>query len=870
MGAAKVMCKPKPPGDPLVEWYEAVELECDFPFDDFRDNPDGKQGVLSEGKGAWNPGHFIENLPDTVVKVYRVDPLSITSQLIGYWKGPTKSVLIGVGDPFADWTDVTYVGTLADENGTAGLMEGIQPIVIPPGDVAPLPSKKAPFGDPEDTVTQKIMNPYKGFQMRELSRDASCSLDPDQHAGFIAFSAKLWMPDRYKCAHGPPKGPPVLSPWKEWNKLPIPKPNMHPLNWVAGFQIRAHIYQAKNLQARNDTGVTSSYFVCTYGQYPPQKTHVVALTNNPTFDTTLILPDLEMVMLPNMLEMTSVSWGGVDDYMVNAEDAGEVEDNMSMLRIAPRFELACWESGPGGKDKLLGRIFVGPETVLTRKANPEWWTMFRGDPNVAYGEVLCVFQVIKAEEKIMREPPMALIPDISQVTKETPCNKAPLKAIQMIESKIQVQILGLRSLEDPSPIPGVEFLANPSIEISCDDPKTCVATKPARPPANDANFMECLEIAVLLPKEAKFAPTIDFFVYDNQPILTFMDRVLTAYGSVDVADYYVDESELMGGDDEEEESEDAKAKRLEAEKKKKFLDMTKDLQKELVINVKGRKTLERFYLKKDEAVFKAFDQYLDAPEPELFRNRIIEFLGGSSAAEAAAKLKAKEEETKQKKEQAEKAKKELEDREKKRKEKEAAEKAANGEDGEEEEADGEDEAGADAGTGVADAPDAGDDDTEDADAQESEGEAPGEDQDADCLLEDDDIPPDFQEEVDTADGKPNPEWMLLRAHPYYEMPLEQEPSKWKPLFDTSFDEVKLFRGQIKNEKQKEAEVVGIIKCKIKVFQLEEISPADEAKGIEAKFLDMAELKEGRRMEYEMPDIYENFPARNLEIRATMQ
>ena len=33
----------------------------------------------------------------------------------------------------------------------------------------------------------------------------------------------------------------------------------------------------------------------------------------------------------------------------------------------------------------------------------------------------------------------------------------------------------------------------------------------------------------------------------------------------------------------------------------------------------------------------------------------------------------------------------------------------------------------------------------------------------------------------------------------------------------------------------------------KVYQLEEISPADEAKGVEARFLDMSELKEGRQV-----------------------
>ena len=59
-----------------------------------------------------------------------------------------------------------------------------------------------------------MMNPYKGYQNRPLMRDATCALGPDDHAGFVSFSAKLWLPDRKKCANGPPKGPPILSPWK--------------------------------------------------------------------------------------------------------------------------------------------------------------------------------------------------------------------------------------------------------------------------------------------------------------------------------------------------------------------------------------------------------------------------------------------------------------------------------------------------------------------------------------------------------------------------------------------------------------------------------------------------------------------------------
>ena len=41
-----------------------------------------------------------------------------------------------------------------------------------------------------------------------------------------------------------------ISYTQEWNKLPIPRPNSDALGWLGPFQVRAHIYQAKNLQAR--------------------------------------------------------------------------------------------------------------------------------------------------------------------------------------------------------------------------------------------------------------------------------------------------------------------------------------------------------------------------------------------------------------------------------------------------------------------------------------------------------------------------------------------------------------------------------------------------------------------------------------------
>ena len=54
--------------------------------------------------------------------------------------------------------------------------------------------------------------------------------------------------------------------------------------------------------------------------------------------------------------------------------------------------------------------------------------------------------------------------------------------------------------------------------------------------------------------------------------------------------------------------------------------------------------------------------------------------------------------------------------------------------------------------------------------------------------------------VDTPDGKPNPEWLLLRAHPLINCPLEEstveeygEKNAWEPRLADVFDEIILFR-----------------------------------------------------------------------------
>jgi len=195
---------------------------------------------------------------------------------------------------------------------------------------------------------------------------------------------------------------------------------------------------------------------------------------------------------------------------------------------------------------------------------------------------------------------------------------------------------------------------------------------------------------------------------------------------------------------------------------------------------------------------------------------------------------------------------------------------ADDEDGEEEDAEeGPDEEGA---LDKADAPDA--DDMEGGDGQDDDDD----DDDGGNIIEanavdgSDDELPDKQEKVDTPDGKPNPEWLLLRAHPIYDCPLEHstvagygKKGAWEPRFADAFDELVLFRGPIQNFKQVEAEAVGILKCKIKLYRLEDEAAA-EARGEEQRFLDMAELKKGKEVPYEVPDVNENFQSQNIEVR----
>jgi len=906
VGRKRVLTKPAEIGEKgLYEFFQAVELELELPMDDQRDNPDG-WGAPSLGSGCWNPECFVSRMPDIWVKVFKVSMVGVVmsdAEMIGFWKGDVRTVL-GGGD-VEMWSENCYIGT-DDDNQTNKMFKGIEPIIIPMGDEAPAPSKRAPWGREGDEASIAILNPYQGYQYVMLQSDISCSLGPSDPAGFIGFSAKLWMPTRYKCANGPPKGPPVLSPWTAWNVHRLPPPWDDLLKWTRFFNVKAHIYQARSLGARNDTGVASAYVELKFLSGPATSTHTAFLTNNPTFDTTLVLNDQELFLLPDNFSE------GAEEYILDAEDQSDVKRNWKMLSLSPRFEVRVWEK-QGDSTVLLGRNYINPAEVLPRKTNPKLIELFKGNPEIEEGFLLCSFQVIETNEKIAKEPPAPLVPDKSKVDMDDPdswCSKAPIRRVDMFESKIQIQVLGLRDLSSPHPFGWP--IANPQIEVCCDDPKTAQTTKSSQKPSGtNANFMECVEIDVRMPVDKRFAPFLDFYVYDHStlglsfeiPSIDGQTRPpIVAYGSMATEDFYpADKDEDSDGEmadgEVDENDEAAKKKAKEKEMKKKFAAMIKELKKEGQWSAKEINQLNMLFLKKDEAVVRAFQQYIDAPDSMKFIERVESFFTPNDKAKGGGDNEGDGGGGGDKK-------KKTEDKKKLKDDKKLAAITESGEEGdagpgskrpvstdskrpvskdsaaaETDNGDAPAPAGAGAedeekpagGLDEADAPE--DDDDEEGDEQgDDEGDNVSDIVEGHAVEGDDDMLPDMQEKVDTPDGKPNAEWLLLRAHPLYDCPLERSTVKeygkkgaWEPRFEDAFDELVLYRGPIHNFKQIQHESVGILKCKVKLFRKEDEAVA-ESRGDDPRFLDMAELKAGKEVPYEVPDVNENFQSRDIEIR----
>ena len=231
------------------------------------------------------------------------------------------------------------------------------------------------------------------------------------------------------------------------------------------FELRAHIYQARNLPSMDEDGLANPYVVVTLQGFGGQ-TRVAEPTCNPLFYETVRVE----LLLPQPTPITS----------------------QILLRVYDQ------EEGEAvGGDQLIGKALyplLGVDKSFPPR--PEWISIWMDHPGDVRGELLCSFQLIAAEE----------------------LSKVPLNDITpaMRDVEVEVNVVGVRELLAYNNAP----IAQPFVELDAGDrstPDRVRKTNPSASPSGpDANFLETLVIHTRLPEDMLFCPSLNVRVFDNR------------------------------------------------------------------------------------------------------------------------------------------------------------------------------------------------------------------------------------------------------------------------------------------------------------------------------------------------------------------
>jgi len=581
-------------------------------------------------------------------------------------------------------------------------------------------------------------------------RDGTCELGPDDFAGFVWVSLKMYVPSRKNCL-GPHKGgPPILSPFTKYNYLPIPTPEQ--LKCTDIFGLRVQVFQAKDLPSENKTGIANA-FVQVHFMGKEMSTRTVFGSNSPTWDEALQGSKF------NNLELPCLGWPGecgeyptdVLDYKYNPKDEDWEEKpdtdeyaerwvkNYNMLRLAPRIEVRVIEM-VGGTAVMLGRCYIRPEECYHTTCDPVWRELYKGLPEIDMGLIYMSVQLVHQKDPIYKAPPAELIPQRTSTDqmalaidneipgieafsrsqwsaeggftdtvdgievphaffnrKTMPCagiSMPPLLAaaeVMMRECKVQVQILGLRNMSKKLKLtsPSLHVFIQTSEQWNADEKSYQFTKDKSLPSPYEVNFQEQIELDVLLPDDAEYAPNLEFVVMDQGDFWSFEGQTVVCWGTCPLKHMYpCGEKPDEGGGDVEEEDAATAARREKAEKKQQFDEIVASLQRRGTLDPKQASKLSDTFKAqqgKGSEIEQAFDFYMAAPSDLAFIQRTEDWLSLSEKAalkgaekEIARMEKKKEEEKKkkerdeqQKQEQEKKIKKQEEEKKKKQEKKEA-------------------------------------------------------------------------------------------------------------------------------------------------------------------------------------------------------
>ena len=239
------------------------------------------------------------------------------------------------------------------------------------------------------------------------------------------------------------------------------------------FELRAHIYQARNLPSMDEDGLANPYTVVTLQGFAGH-TRVAEPTCNPMWYETVRVE----LQLPQPTPITS----------------------QILLRV---YDMEAGDTVGG--DQLIGRCYyplLGVDKAFPTK--PTWVPIWMDDPSDTRGELLCSFQLIAVEE-------LARVP-LNDIT-------PPMR-----DTEVEVNVVGLRDIlaYNNSPIMA------PYVEIDAGDRSTAEKVRVTRtsstPSGPDANFLETLVIHTRLPDDLLFCPSLNVRVFDyrgegNTPVV---------------------------------------------------------------------------------------------------------------------------------------------------------------------------------------------------------------------------------------------------------------------------------------------------------------------------------------------------------------
>ncbi|RUS83182.1 hypothetical protein EGW08_009039, partial [Elysia chlorotica] len=220
----------------------------------------------------------------------------------------------------------------------------------------------------------------------------------------------------------------------------VPPPFLH-YNERQTFQLRAHMYQARQLIGSDASGLSDPFARIAFADQS-MATQVIEQTLSPTWDEMLILQEVEIYGLME-----------------------EIQDD------PPTIVVEVFDQDKVGKSEFIGRALCKPVVKLSSEGyNPpkfpprlQWWDIFRG-PDRA-GELLATFELLQlapfGDSSGVDLPPL----ELPAMDKDRgPIMPVP-KGIRPILSKHRIEVLfwGVRDLKRVQ----LQSVDHPRIDIEC-------------------------------------------------------------------------------------------------------------------------------------------------------------------------------------------------------------------------------------------------------------------------------------------------------------------------------------------------------------------------------------------------------------------